>query len=115
MRPKAQRSHDCGLLPLPKGEGWGEGFVTLDRSEPPHPHPLPSRSRIFPTSAISISDRTRVNPSSTGERESRRAAVKVRTFHTRWVTLAAAFLFSLPSAALAQSSVESFYKDQRVR
>src|SRR5215510_10185063 len=30
--------------------------------------PLPSRSRMFPTSAESFNDRTRVNPSSVGER-----------------------------------------------
>src|SRR5712671_6585640 len=30
--------------------------------------PLPSRSRMFPTSATSLGDRTRLNPSSVGER-----------------------------------------------
>jgi len=30
--------------------------------------PLPNRSRMFPTSAESLSDRTRANPSSVGER-----------------------------------------------
>jgi len=34
-----------GLLPLPKGEGWGEGLQTLDRSDPPHPNPLPVGER----------------------------------------------------------------------
>src|SRR5215510_7724915 len=52
-----------------RGEGWGEG-VTIERLVPP----LPSRSRMFPTSTMSLSGRTRVNPSSAGERESRRAA-----------------------------------------
>src|SRR5262249_22405950 len=57
--------------PSPRGgEGWGEG-VTIERLVPPHP--LPSRSRMLPTSAMSLSGRTRVNPSSVGERESRRA------------------------------------------
>src|SRR5262249_25421030 len=60
-----------GLLPLPKGEGWGEGLQRIEGSDPPHPNPLPSRSRMFPTSATSLSDRTRVDPSSVGERESR--------------------------------------------
>src|SRR6266850_5072996 len=52
---KARPCRECGLLPLPKGEGWGEGLQTIDRSEPPHPTPLPC-----------------------GERDSRRAAVKLR-------------------------------------
>ena len=50
---KARLSHDRGLLPLPKGEGWGEGLQTIDGLEPPHPNPLPC-----------------------GERESRRAVIK---------------------------------------
>jgi tripartite-type tricarboxylate transporter receptor subunit TctC len=86
MKLKARPSHDCGLLPLPKGEGWGEGFVTLDRPDPPHP---------------------------VGERESRRAAVIVRASHSRLGILAATLLLASPVAA--QPSVESFYKDQRVR
>jgi DNA helicase-2/ATP-dependent DNA helicase PcrA len=40
---------------------------------PPHPNPLPSRSRIYPTSA-SLECRTRVNPSSGGEREHTQSA-----------------------------------------
>jgi sulfur-oxidizing protein SoxX len=36
--------------------------------EPPHPDPLPSRSWIYPTSST-LKCRTRVNPSSGGERE----------------------------------------------
>src|SRR5215813_6320579 len=52
---KARPSRECGRLPLPKGEGWGEGLQTIDRSEPPHPNPLPD-----------------------GERESRRAVIGVR-------------------------------------
>src|SRR5262245_25934845 len=51
----ARANRDCGQLPLPKGEGWGEGLQTIERSEPPHPNPLP-----------------------VGERESRRAVVAVR-------------------------------------
>src|SRR3954453_12857935 len=74
---KARPSHECGLLPLPKGEGWGEGLQTIDRSEPPHPNPLPSPRRRFPTSSMKLSGRTLVNPSSAGERESRRATVKL--------------------------------------
>src|SRR5262250_2711684 len=50
---EARPSRDCGLLPLPKGEGWGEGLQPIERSEPPHPNPLPC-----------------------GERESRRAVVE---------------------------------------
>src|SRR5206468_2592689 len=52
---KARPSRECGLLPLPKGEGWGEGLQTIDRFEPPHPNPLPC-----------------------GERESGRAVIRVR-------------------------------------
>src|SRR5215813_12018474 len=91
MRLKARLSHDCGLLPLPKGEGWGEGSQPIDRSSPSHPHPLP-----------------------VGERESRRAVVGVCASHI-CSTFAATLLFSLPCPAAAQSSSESFYKDQRVR
>jgi tripartite-type tricarboxylate transporter receptor subunit TctC len=91
MRPKAWRCRNFGLLPLPKGEGWGEGFVTLDRPDPPHPHPLP-----------------------VGERESRRAAIGIRALYI-CSALAINFLLSFPSPAAAQSSVESFYKEQRVR
>src|SRR5262245_11295919 len=77
-RSKEQDRGEYGLLPLPKGEGWGEGLQTIEGSDPPHPHPLRSRSRMFPTSATSLSGRTRVNPSSDGERESRRAVFKLR-------------------------------------
>src|SRR5262245_40366331 len=52
-RFRARASRDCGLLPLPKGEGWGEGLQTFERFDPPHPNPLPC-----------------------GERESRRAAMQ---------------------------------------
>src|SRR5215510_9319251 len=52
---EARPSQDCGRPPLPKGEGWGEGLQTIESSLPPHPHPL----RV-------------------GERESRRAVVRVR-------------------------------------
>src|SRR5437868_6958073 len=55
FRFEARPGRDCGQLPLPKGEGWGEGLQTIDRSQPPHPNPLPA-----------------------GERESRRAAGGVR-------------------------------------
>jgi hypothetical protein len=55
---KARPSHDRGLLPLPKGEGWGEGLQTIDGSEPPHPRPLRC-----------------------GERESRHAAIKTFNLH----------------------------------
>src|SRR4029079_18269345 len=33
------------LLPLPLGEGWGEGLSPLDKSGPPHPNPLPDGER----------------------------------------------------------------------
>src|SRR4051794_31374901 len=56
MEARASREH--GRLPLPKGEGWGEGLQTIESSLPPHPHPLP-----------------------VGERESRRAADRVRAHH----------------------------------
>src|SRR5882757_5225172 len=36
---------DLGVLPLPWGEGWGEGLWSLDRFEPPHPYPLPCGER----------------------------------------------------------------------
>src|SRR6516162_762990 len=39
-------------LPLPWGEGWGEGLKSVDRSEPPHPDPLPSGEREHTESAI---------------------------------------------------------------
>src|SRR5690349_9074307 len=48
---KARSGHELGRLPLPKGEGWGEGLQTIDRSETPSPQSSPC-----------------------GERESRRAA-----------------------------------------
>src|SRR5262245_11795058 len=60
-RLKARRNRECGLLPLPKGEGWGEGLQTIDKSDPPHPNPLPD-----------------------GERESRRAAGQVRAPYKAW-------------------------------
>ena len=91
MRLKARPSNDCGRLPLPKGEGWGEGLQTIDRFELPHPHPLPVE-----------------------ERESGRAVVRFRALH-KCSALAIILLLSFPSPTTAQSSVESFYKDQRVR
>jgi hypothetical protein len=30
----------AGALPLPKGEGWGEGLQTIEGTDPPHPTPL---------------------------------------------------------------------------
>src|SRR5438093_11139678 len=56
MEPRACREH--GRLPLPKGEGWGEGLQAIESSLPPHPHPLP-----------------------VGEREFRRAADRVRAHY----------------------------------
>src|SRR5262249_32775360 len=76
----ARPSRDCGRLPLPKGEGWGEGVQLIERNETPHPPPLPTPSRMFPPSAMSLSDRIGVNPGSVGERESRRAAVGVNAY-----------------------------------
>src|SRR5262245_11358577 len=34
-----------GLLPLPLGEGWGEGLRSHDKPDPPHPNPLPRGER----------------------------------------------------------------------
>src|SRR5262249_61363051 len=46
-----------GLLPLPLGEGWGEGFRPLARSEPPHPNPLPDDwERAFAEFAVLCAD-----------------------------------------------------------
>jgi hypothetical protein len=56
---EARPSHEFGRLPLPQGEGWGEGLQTIDRSEPPHPNPLPD-----------------------GERESGRAAMEGRVLNS---------------------------------
>src|SRR4051812_10349906 len=36
---EAQPSRDCGLLPLPKGEGWGEGLQTIESPNPLTPSP----------------------------------------------------------------------------
>jgi hypothetical protein len=38
-------SSELGLLPLPKGEGWGEGLRSIEGLEPPHPNPLPAGER----------------------------------------------------------------------
>jgi len=57
---KARPGRELGRLPLPKGEGWGEGLQTIDRPEPPHPNPLPC-----------------------GERESRRAMMEGRVLQQR--------------------------------
>src|SRR6266850_1945436 len=88
---KARPCRECGLLPLPKGEGWGEGLQTIDRSEPPHPNPLPC-----------------------GERESGRAVIKGRahqqgsqTMLKRWTTLLSLATISVAlgaSDALAQTA-----------
>src|SRR5262245_25804018 len=51
---KAWPSRECGLLPLPKGEGWGEGLQTIDRSAPPHPNPLPAGEREYRRAAIGV-------------------------------------------------------------
>src|SRR5215470_4196028 len=100
---KARLSRECGLLPLPKGEGWGEGLQTINRSEPPHPIPLHPKSDI---SDFGIQEcRTRVNPSSDGERESGRAVIKVRAHQQgkqamskRWTSL---LLLATAGAALS--------------
>src|SRR6516162_701654 len=34
-----------GMLPLPWGEGWGEGLRPIESQEPPHPNPLPCGER----------------------------------------------------------------------
>src|SRR5690242_3116651 len=44
-----------GRLPLPKGEGWGEGLQTIERPEPPHPNPLPYGEREFRRAAFRVS------------------------------------------------------------
>jgi hypothetical protein len=44
MRELCAATH-AGALPLPKGEGWGEGLQTIDKSDPPHPTPLPDGER----------------------------------------------------------------------
>src|SRR5262245_30171307 len=36
-----QQWRALGGLPLPLGEGWGEGLWSLDESEPPSPQPSP--------------------------------------------------------------------------
>src|SRR5713101_5658468 len=41
-----------GLLPLPLGEGWREGLTSIDSSRPPHPDSLPTRTRVYPSSAL---------------------------------------------------------------
>src|SRR5581483_9826815 len=40
-------SHDAGLLPLPLGEGWGEGLRSPAKAEPPSPG-SPWRSDLSP-------------------------------------------------------------------
>src|SRR3954467_13428600 len=57
---QARPSRDCGLLPLPKGEGGGEASQTIESSLPAPPTPLPD-----------------------GERESRRASVGGRAYQQR--------------------------------
>jgi hypothetical protein len=49
---KARPRHELGRLPLPKGEGWGEGLQTIEKSEPPHPNPLPCGERGFRRAGI---------------------------------------------------------------
>ena len=79
MRLKARPSNDCGRLPLPKGEGWGEGLQTTDRSEPPHPRPLP-----------------------VGERESLRAVHQIRAHQlTNNICFASRHLFEMAMASIA--------------
>src|SRR6266540_6969781 len=36
---------ELGLLPLPLGEGWGEGLRSLDRLRTPSPQPSPQKGR----------------------------------------------------------------------
>src|SRR5579864_2426823 len=48
--PLANYSHDEGALPLPLGEGWGEGLRSLESERTPHPiccanRPLPTGER----------------------------------------------------------------------
>jgi hypothetical protein len=50
----------AGALPLPKGESWGEGLQTIDRSEPPHPTPLPCGEREQAESAATAVDHVHV-------------------------------------------------------
>jgi hypothetical protein len=42
---RAPQTNGRGLLPLPKGEGWGEGLQTIENHDPPHPNPLPCGER----------------------------------------------------------------------
>ena len=57
---KARPGHDRGLLPLPKGEGWGEGLQTIERPDPPHPNPLPCGERESLRAAVKVSDQHHV-------------------------------------------------------
>jgi hypothetical protein len=41
MLLRARPSNRCGLLPLPKGEGWGEGLQTIESSIPLTPSVSP--------------------------------------------------------------------------
>src|SRR5262245_49394513 len=50
----AGTSGECGLLPLPEGEGWGEGLQTSDSLVPPHPHPLPVGEREYRRAAPEV-------------------------------------------------------------
>src|ERR1700704_5173944 len=50
----ARASRDFGLLPLPKGEGWGEGLQTIDNSEPPLSTTLPCGEREFRRAVVEV-------------------------------------------------------------
>jgi NitT/TauT family transport system substrate-binding protein len=45
---------ELGRLPLPLGEGWGEGFRSIDRAVPPHRNPLPTGERESTESAAPL-------------------------------------------------------------
>src|SRR5262249_155629 len=68
------KSAELGQARVRMGEGGGEG-VTIERLVPRGRHCVAGGSGMFRTLTRLLSGRTRVNPSSTGERESRRAGV----------------------------------------
>jgi hypothetical protein len=59
----ARASREHGLLPLPKGEGWGEGLQTIDQSDPLTPtlSPLGRGSPAVPWSKSVLDTRLCVN------------------------------------------------------